>query len=449
MTNPVNVIVSLKAPIATSTNLSIPAIATLLTAEAAAAWGSARTRRFEPDSWAELAASLSILPADQIYKDLAAEFADHPRALYKPAYVVVIRRDTPTAMVETVTVGGNTDGDYTHTIDGVDYTFTAAGKTQTEIRDGLVAAINAGTSPQTAAPVGGNQYTLTADEAGVSFVSEYDSPGNVLTSTVTLPNAGAAEDLAAAEVEDRTWYVLTETSRSDGVIKEISTYVSAASRRLIFVPQSNTDAITENVTTDVFSKLKALSHGRTMAVYHDSDAEPLASGWVGRCLPYPVGQVNWAHKQITGATAIDFSDPDLAGVTTNLEAKNVNRYDAVGLGSTLYATLLDGRFLDQLILKDTIELVLTERVLSTLQTTDIVTFDDDGIAILSAAVKGYLKELADQGALAADSIAVTPVPAASETANNKAKRNYSGLKWSAKARGAVNQLISINGIVEV
>jgi hypothetical protein len=448
--NPVNVIVKLKAPIATSTNLSIPAIATLLTAEAAAAWGSARTRRFEPDSWAELAKSLAILPADAIYKELAAEFADHPRQAYKPTYVVVIRRDTPTAMVETVTVGGNTDGDYTHTIDGVDYTFAAVGKTQTEIRDGLVTAINAGTSPQTAAPVGGNQYTLTADEAGVSFVSEYASPGDVLTASVTTPNHGAAEDVAAAEAEDRTWYVLTETSRSDGVHKELSTYVnSVAARRLIYAPQSDTAAIKENVTTDVFSQLAALSHGRTFAVYHDADAQALASGWVGRCLPYPVGQVNWAHKQITGVTAIDFTAPALAGVTTNLEAKNVNRYDAVGLGSTLYATLLDGRFIDQLILKDTIELVLTERVLATLQTTDIVTFDDDGVAILAAAVKGYLKELADQGALAADSIAVTPIPIVDESANNKAKRNYSGLKWSAKARGAVNQLISINGIVEV
>lgn len=449
MTAPINVIVQLKTPIGTTTNLGIPAIATLLSAEAIAAWGSDRVKRFEPDSWQDSAKSLGIVSTDAIYIALQAMFADHARQLFKPAYVVVIRRLAPVAQVITVTVGGNGDGDYTDTINGTPFTYAATGKTATEIRDQLVALIEAGTEPVTAAPVGGNQYSLTSDTPGLSFTSVLASPGDALTQTPDQANVGIAEDLAAAELEDRTWYCLYETSGAYAALKEASTYVQSATRKLIFGGQTVAADVADEVDTDVASELGALGYWRTFLTWHNNAAQHLVAGWIGRCVAYPVGQVNWAHKQISGSTAIDFTDPALAGVTATLEAKNVNRYDAVGLGSTLYGTMIDGRFIDQIMLGDFLQLSVTEYLLKTLQTTDIVTFDDDGVALLVAATQAILKQAADQGALDPKSILITPVPVVDIGPSDKAVRNYSGLKWSAKARGAVNRLINVTGIVEL
>ena len=206
MTAPINVVVSLKSPIGTTTNLGIPAIATLLSVEAAAVWGSDVVRRFESDSWQEALEALEIVSTDEIYIALEALFADHPRQLFKPAYAVVIKRATPVAQVITVTVGGNADGDYTDTINDVPFTVAAVGQTATQIRDSMGALIEAGTEPVTAAPhADPDKYTLTSDVAGLPFTSVLASPSDVLTQVTTTPNTGMAEDLAAAEAEDRTW----------------------------------------------------------------------------------------------------------------------------------------------------------------------------------------------------------------------------------------------------
>lgn len=450
MTAPINVIVQLKSPIGTTTNLGIPAIAAVLSAEAIAAWGPDRVKRFAADSWQEQAEALEIVSTDEIYVTLQAMFADHPRQLFKPAYAVVIRRLAPVAQVITVTVGGNGDGDYTNTINGTAFTHGAVGQTATQIRDALVVLIEAGSQPVTAAPhADPDKYTLTSDTPGLSFTSLLASPSDVLTQTTTTPNVGIAEDLAAAELEDRTWYCLTETSGAYAAIKEAGKFVQSMSRPAIFGDFSVSTDVSQNVDTDVASEMKALSYWRTFLTWHDNAAEKVVAGWIGRCVAYPVGQVNWAHKQIAGSTAIDFTDPGLAGVTANLEAKNVNRYDAIGLSSTLYGTMIDGRFIDQVMLKDLLTLRITEYLLLTLQTTDIVTFDDEGVAILKDALKAVLKEVADQGALRPTSIVITPIPADDIGPSDKAARNYSGLKWSVKARGAVNRLINITGIVEL
>lgn len=449
MTKPVQSTVSLSSPIGTTTNLSIPIVATLLSVEAAAAWGLDRTRRFTADAWQSQCELYSIISTDALYLTLAEVFANHPRQLFKPAYVVVLRRDTPVAQVNTVTVGGSGDGDYTDTINGVDFTYAAVGKTPTEIRDALLGLINAGTEPVTAAAVGIDQYTLTADVAGVPFVNALASPGDVLTQVATTPSLGILDDLAAMDESDNTGYLVLETSFSDPVIKLVGKYVQEATRPLRALLETTSSDVPTAATDDVASVMKALSYNRTAIVYHNNSAQHLAAGWCGRCVAYPVGQINWSHKQISGITAIDFSVPSLAAAPGYLEAKNVNRYDAIGISSTLYGTYLDGSFIDQGLLKDTLDLGITAYLLAFLQQTDIVFFDDEGIAVLADALGVYLKTLVDQNALVDGSVVITPTPAGDVPDADKANRNYPGLTWRAQARGAINQLITVTGVVEV
>lgn len=449
MTIPVQSLVSLRSPIGTTSNVSIPIIVTSLSVEATAAWGDDRVKRFTADAWAEQAKALEIIATDPIYVALQTMFSDHPRQLFKPAYAVVVRRDTPVAQKMTVTVVGNADGTYTHTINDSAFSFAAAGKTVTEIRDALILAIDAGDEPVTIAAVGANAYTAEANEAGIPFANAVSSPDSDMTIETTLANKGIYDDLVDAETEDRTGYMVTETSFDDDVTAEVSKFVQSASRPMVAGIQSTSSDIPSEVDTDAWSKLAALGRWRTWGVWHNSATQHLAAGWIGRAIAYPVGQINWAHKQITGCTAVDFTEPALAAYPGYLEAKNANRYDAVGLGSTLYATMMDGRYIDQVQLKDLLDMGITERLLKFLQTTDIVSYDFVGITKIKGELEVYLKEIADQGALDQDTITVTAVPAGEVPSGDQAIRNYSKLTWSAKARGAINRLYPITGIVEL
>ena len=121
--------------------------------------------------------------SDRVVDMATVIFSQNP----KPSRIAVGRRDTPVAMVHTINVDGATDGTFTIQIDGQDASHVAAATTATLIRDALVTAVNALVEAfdgvgVTAAPVGTEQLSLTADVAGIPF-------STVLTST------GAADEL--------------------------------------------------------------------------------------------------------------------------------------------------------------------------------------------------------------------------------------------------------------
>lgn len=134
--------------------------------------------------------------SDRVYQMAAVIFSQNP----KPSRVAVGRRLTPVAMVHTLTVAGNTDGTYTVQLDGQNASFVASGSTATQIRDGLVAAINAlvpklGQTNVTAAPVGTTDLTITSDNAGIPFATLLSSPAaNLLNFFQNVDASGAGAD---------------------------------------------------------------------------------------------------------------------------------------------------------------------------------------------------------------------------------------------------------------
>jgi hypothetical protein len=449
VTDPVVIVVDLQAPFSASRSFSIPATAALLSEEAADLWGSPRCRRVNKTSWKQVAKQYGIVSTDALYLSTQTLFAEHRALKRVPEWLVWIRRDTPVAQVWTFTVGGNTAGDYKLRVDGVVVaTYTADGiVAAATIRTNLVGLFNAGTTPQTALAGGGATATVTADEAGVSFLLECESPGNVLTAAVTTPNVGIADDMdeATGPTGDDSFYIVTEASQSDGVIMNLAAWVQAAARRLLFFGQSNTAAITQNVSTDVFSKIKALGLGRTSGWYHPTDSEYLAAGVIGRCIAQPVGQINWAHRQIALVLAHAYALD--AGVADILEDKYVNRYDAIELGSTLYGTMADGLFIDQAILRDVVESGLKSRMTQVLQGTDFVEYGAEGAEYVAAVILGYANELVAQGALFSGSVRVSTGKLEDVPSVDQKNRNWPLFVLSAKARGPMNQIIPLQVLI--
>lgn len=443
MTDPVNIIVDLKAPFSASRNFSIPAIASALSTDAATAWGPQRTRRVSKDTWQTVAKQFEIASTHQLYLATQALFADHRNQRRVAEWCVWIRRDTPVAQVWTFNVGGNTDGDYKLFYNGVEAAaYTAAGKTAAEIRNDLVTLWNAFDPPVTAANAADPTGTLTADEAGVSFLVTAESPGDVLTVEVTTDNVGIEEDMAAAvgASGDDSFYAWTEAALSDGVNLNAAKFTQTTSRRLLFFPQSNTAAIAQDVATDAFSQMKTLGYARSSPWYHPRDTEYLAAGVLGRCLPQPVGQINWAHRQIATVAAEPYVLQ--AGVADILEGKNVNRYDAIELGSTLYGTMADGLFIDQAILRDVIESGLRSRVTQLLQSEDFVAYDETpaGAQLVASVILGFAGELERQGALQVGSSSVSTGKVVDIPQADQKVRNWPSFKLNTKARGPMNRV---------
>jgi hypothetical protein len=102
--------------------------------------------------------------SDYEYKALEAMFAQIPR----PSTAKVTRLGASVAQVSDVLIGGAVDGDYTITINGIDYKFVAAGSTVSLIVAGLVALINPAAAPVVAGDADPN-VTLTATNPGEPF----------------------------------------------------------------------------------------------------------------------------------------------------------------------------------------------------------------------------------------------------------------------------------------
>lgn len=104
------------------------------------------------------------------------------------------------AQVETITAVDNDDGEYTVTINGNDYDFTASTNTAAEIIEELTTLIVAGEEPVTVTNPTSTSIRLTANEAGTPFTIAVNSPSSDLTVVQTTANVEAVAQIDLIEV---------------------------------------------------------------------------------------------------------------------------------------------------------------------------------------------------------------------------------------------------------
>jgi len=115
----------------------------------------------------------------------------------RPSVIGIGQRTAAAAQVDTVTVTGTSNGTWTHTITSYTgavstFAFVASGNTNTQIRDGLIALVDA-SSLYVAASAGSGAYTVASAIAGASFTSSYSVSGGPseddLTGTTTTSSS--------------------------------------------------------------------------------------------------------------------------------------------------------------------------------------------------------------------------------------------------------------------
>lgn len=361
----------------------------------------------------------------------------------KPKRMMIGKRLAAVAQVETHTVAVNTDGAYTITLNGVAFTFVAAGSTKTQIRDGLVSLINAGSEPVTAAAVSTDQLTLTADVAGTAFTTSVTSN---ITKVSTTANLGIVEDLQtiSALPGGNDWYSLTIESRVADDILNASSYIET--QRKIFGVATNAAAIKTGATTDVASLLKAKSYSRSFVFFSEDQAEFPEAALFGVINPLDPGSYTTKFKTLVGVVADDLNDSELGFIKN----KSCNYYTQVaGVDIFQEGTVAVGEYIDTMIFVDWLQAQIEEGVFSDLIKNPKIPFTDIGGAVLEKQMRAQLQKGIRVGGLAADPVPTVDVPKVADIDPlDRQARIFKTIEFAATLAGAIH-FTEIRGVVTV
>lgn len=363
-------------------------------------------------------------------------FSQTPR----PTLIKIGKTSAPVAQVETLTpvIAVQAIHDYVVTINGVEYTFTSdITPTAAEVVTGLSALINADTQRVTA--TGSTTLILTADNAGEPFTIEFNA---FLTIVHTTASNGIANDIAQAIDVDNDWYCLLTTAVDLTTVRAASGDMEARKKIYGFL---NGDAdVKTGATTDIFTELKAKSLFRTFGMYTGTMADRGQAALAGRVLPLDPGSETWAFKTLASVTVDKWTDGQIA----NLDAKNTNYYIQIaGVNITQGGKVVGGEYIDIIRFIDWVVARMQEAMFGDLARLDKVPFTDSGIAVFESRMRQVLDAGVRAGGIGSQQDYSITVPKAKDiSANDKATRTLTGLKFSFIAAGAIHK-VAVQGTV--
>jgi len=301
---------------------------------------------YSPDTILSDLAALGVPTTDPSYIAAQAIIAQREYGPI-PEEIGAVTRSANQAQVDTAVCPAVPDiaETYTVTINGTDFSSVNPADLATLIAD-LVAAVNGGAEPVTAAPASPN-ITLTADVAGTPFTATVSVNTPAMTIATTTPNVNGATQIATIWAADKKWYCLLPLDSSDFAIPDLDcTQIGAAlamTESIGFLQSSSVDIYDATKITDPAYVLKETTQtSRAMVLYHaaaDND-EAAAAAYAGRIHGYDVsGRLTTAaNKRLSGITAQDLNAAQYAA----LVAKNANVFQKI----TERATNLGGRTRD-------------------------------------------------------------------------------------------------------
>jgi hypothetical protein len=377
----------------------------------------------------------------EAYKAAAEVFSQSPA----PDRVAVGRRQVDAADVTVSTVANLTL--YSVTINGVNFPFTSdASATATEIRDGLIAAVNGGSEPVTAAAVDANTFSLTQDVPGDAWTLTVSA--RLTIDALTAVDA-IADDLTAINNEQSDWYGLVLTDRTSADMQDGAAWVEA-NKKFFFASTKESDVINvsdPSDTTSLAAILKAAGYDRTACIYHAAaDTAYPDAAFMGRILALDPGTYTAKFKNLAGVAVSVLTSTQ----SINALAKNCNTYEQVaGVNITADGVVSSGEYIDTIIGIDWLEARTKERVFGKLAGALKIPYTDPGIAVVVAEIKAQLQQGVDRTFLSNDPAPTVTAPLAKDVATiDKQARLLPDVKFNATLAGAIHKT-EINGVVSV
>lgn len=276
------------------------------------------------------------------------------------------------------------------------------------------------------------------DVERMSIVQSHAAPSDV----------SLEEDLNDILRADAGWYCLVTLYNSTAYSLDAAEWTEPNGRIYIF-DDVDTNAIATVVSgaTDAIGQMFELAYTRTMGAYHHAPDEFLAAAIAARFLKLDPGKITAKFKTLVGVTPSQLTDTH----KTNLRNRRGNAYEQVRADraffweGTVFSTVY--RFIDVTRNADWLEDGANAELLGVLVANEIVPHTPEGRALLEGALRGFIRgEAVDQGVLSGSPL--PEVEADDEVSDeDKANRNYGGLKFDGTFAGAIHTVIPVTGVL--
>lgn len=314
-----------------------------------------------------------------------------------------------------------------------------AGDGAPEIAAGLAAAVTtvAGVSGVDASP----EVQIVSDVQVDRFTV---ATPLLLTAKETTVTPGIATRIAEIRDLDDQWYGVGTSLRSEADNLAIATTIESLNR-ICSLTTYDPGAWSNSSTTDIASQLQTLGFVRTNLQVSKAGGND-GTGILGRMLTTTPGSASWAHKNLPGVPASNFT----AGELTAIESKNANYYRPLGgINATFEGKTPGGEFIDVIRLVDWTEARIVEGVTQVLLANEKIPFTDVGIQLILNPIRGVLRTgVANGGYVDNENLTVSAPKAADVATNDKANRLLSQVKFTATLAGAIHTTV-IKGTVSL
>lgn len=366
-----------------------------------------------------------------------------------PNVLKVGRRQVDTVQITTKNVLAE-GGTYTLSVTSADATNTYTYEVQNgdgsaEILGGLKTAM--ASDPVVTAVYADATLTLTNRATGTAFVVKVDKN---LTKTNGASSETIAETMAACVAYDPDFYGIAMTSRADADILAMANWAEA-NNKLFGTCVSGSDVLDGSDNTDIASQLMLNNFYRTFSFYHEDANDYPEVAVMSRCFTAVPGSETWANKRLAGVKV----DPLTETQFIVLRNKNVNTFEKFrNLSLTQTGKVSAGEWIDVIRFRDWLAEEIKVNVLNVLVNNEKVPYTDAGIAIIEGAIRQSLRQGQVNGGIAPVEYdeegnknlgyTVTVPLAANISANQKASRILTDVKFTARLAGAIH-VVEITG----
>jgi hypothetical protein len=317
--------------------------------------------------------------------------------------------------------------------------------------------------------VTGAVITIQRTDGGLTDIQDWASNGFASIQLQDLTaDPGIATDLAAIQAANGgAWYSVSLDSNSSAEVVAAARYIEATGKggKVGFFNNSDWGNGVTSVTSDVFSQMQLLSLTRSFVQHNNSQLLCYAgAATAGNALGRNPGTYTLAYKELTDVPAdTDTTLPEgralaINSMTASLPgpgAKSGNYYKQVSGENWLWpGSTPAGGFMDNTIAVDWLVVNIQAAIATRLSALPKTPFTDIGLQSLGDALQGVLtlasgpqyQILVPNGQDPDRPIAVNVPKASSLTSTQRAKRDISGLSWSAGLQGAI-QTATVGGVV--
>lgn len=313
--------------------------------------------------------------------------------------------------------------------------------TDGEIASNLVTQLNAVVNKNYTAAGATSPITITATTAGDWFSIEVVDVTD-LKVKMTHADPGVATDLAAIYNADPDFYTVYNLFNSELMADGVAAWAESAKKTFVCDTNVTEAIITATGNGDLLDDIKTNAYTRTLGFYHHAPDEFAGAALLGRCMPLTPGSETWALKTLATVT----TSPLTATHKANLQARNANGYESIGqVGVTFDGKVGSGEFFDVTRFLDWFENTAATRIFNALTAQDKNPFNDEGIANVGSELRGAIKEGVAAGGFT-DDWAVTLPKRADVSANDRATRTLTGVKFRATLAGAIHKVAIIGTV---